>query len=166
MIRSFNHRGLKELFETGRSRRVRTKLQRRAIRRLDTLDSASELAALKYSRLRFSQASRQTYPLFDSYSWAFLYNVRVGRRRQREPTHPGAILREDVIPKMGISVSEFARRIGVSRQTLHKILAETDSITPNTALRIGKLIPALRLRAAQAQHKHSTSTAGGRIPPL
>jgi len=46
MIRSFKHRGLKELFETGRSRRVRTDLQRRAIRRLDTLDSASELAAL------------------------------------------------------------------------------------------------------------------------
>ncbi len=62
------------------------------------------------------------------------------RRPKREPTHPGAILREDVIPEMGVSVSEFARRIGVSRQTLHKILAETDSITPNTALRIGKLI--------------------------
>ena len=46
MIRSFKHRGLKELFETARSRRVRTDLQRRAIRRLDTLDSASELAAL------------------------------------------------------------------------------------------------------------------------
>ncbi len=46
MIRSFKHRGLKELFETGRSRRVRTDLRRRAIRRLDTLDSASELAAL------------------------------------------------------------------------------------------------------------------------
>ncbi len=46
MIRSFKHRGLKELFETGRSRRVRTDLHRRAIRRLDTLDSASELAAL------------------------------------------------------------------------------------------------------------------------
>lgn len=62
------------------------------------------------------------------------------RRPQREPTHPGAILREDVIPEMNISVSEFARRIGISRQTLHKILAETDSITPNTALRIGKLV--------------------------
>ncbi|MDA9982446.1 type II toxin-antitoxin system RelE/ParE family toxin [Gammaproteobacteria bacterium] len=46
MIRSFKHRGLKELFETGRSRRVRTDLQRRIIRRLDTLDSAGELAAL------------------------------------------------------------------------------------------------------------------------
>lgn len=62
------------------------------------------------------------------------------RRPQREPTHPGAVLREDVLPEMGISVSEFARRIGVSRQTLHKILAESDSITPNTALRIGKLL--------------------------
>ena len=46
MIRSFKHRGLKELFETGRSRRVRTDLQQRAIRRLDALDSASVLGAL------------------------------------------------------------------------------------------------------------------------
>ena len=46
MIRSFKHRGLKELFETGQSRRVRTDLQRRAIRRLDALDSASGLAGL------------------------------------------------------------------------------------------------------------------------
>ena len=62
------------------------------------------------------------------------------KRPQRELTHPGAVLREDVIPEMGISVSEFARRIGVSRQMLHKILSETDSITANTALRIGKLV--------------------------
>jgi len=41
---------------------------------------------------------------------------------------------------MDISVSEFARRIGISRQRVHKILAETDPITPNTALRIGKFV--------------------------
>ncbi len=62
------------------------------------------------------------------------------KRPNRIPTHPGALLREDVLPAMGLSVSEFARRIGISRQRIHKILAETDSITPNTALRIGKLV--------------------------
>jgi addiction module HigA family antidote len=56
------------------------------------------------------------------------------------PSHPGAILREDVIPAMHISVSEFARRIGVSRQILHRILAETNSITPEMALRIGRFL--------------------------
>jgi addiction module HigA family antidote len=62
------------------------------------------------------------------------------KRPNRRPTHPGAVLREDVLPTMDLSVSEFARRIGISRQRVHKILAETDPVTPNTALRIGKLV--------------------------
>jgi addiction module HigA family antidote len=68
---------------------------------------------------------------------------------QMPPMHPGAVLREDVIPEMGISVSEFARRIGVSRQILHRILAETSSITPEMALRLGRFLgngPGLWLR--------------------
>jgi plasmid maintenance system antidote protein VapI len=44
--------------------------------------------------------------------------------RKRVPTHPGAILREDVLPSLpGMSVSAFARHLGVSRQTLHSVLA-------------------------------------------
>jgi addiction module HigA family antidote len=59
---------------------------------------------------------------------------------KRQPTHPGAILREDVLPALEISVSEFARRIGVSRQVLHRILAESHGITPEMALRIGEFV--------------------------
>lgn len=62
------------------------------------------------------------------------------RGRHRPPTHPGELLREDILPAMGISVSEFARRIGVSRQSVHRILAETHSVTPEMALRIGRLV--------------------------
>ena len=50
---------------------------------------------------------------------------------------------------MNISVTEFARRIGVSRQILHRILAETNSIRPEMALRIGRFLgngPGLWLR--------------------
>lgn len=71
---------------------------------------------------------------------------------KRRPTHPGAILREDVLPAMRISVSGFARRIGVSRQVLHRILAETHGITPEMALRIGEFLgngPELWLRMQQ-----------------
>ena len=45
----------------------------------------------------------------------------------RPPTHPGAILREDVLPALGMSVSDVAKAPGVSRQKLHRILAETAS---------------------------------------
>jgi len=56
----------------------------------------------------------------------------------RAPTHPGAILREDVLPALGMSVSDVAKALGVSRQQLHRILAETAPVTPEMALRIGK----------------------------
>ncbi|MEY3799028.1 MAG: hypothetical protein RLZZ406_329 [Pseudomonadota bacterium] len=59
---------------------------------------------------------------------------------KRPPTHPGAILREDVFPTLGISVTEFAKRLGISRQTLHSVLAEKSSITPELALRIGAFL--------------------------
>ncbi|NQW69541.1 MAG: HigA family addiction module antidote protein [Betaproteobacteria bacterium] len=60
--------------------------------------------------------------------------------RKRSPTHPGAILREDVFPALGITVSELANRLGISRQTLHSVLAEKSSITPELALRIGTFL--------------------------
>ena len=43
MIKSFRHKGLSELFETGRTRRVRQELQARCLRRLEALDQAEAL---------------------------------------------------------------------------------------------------------------------------
>jgi len=60
--------------------------------------------------------------------------------RTRKPTHPGAILREDVLPDLGMSVSAFARNLGVSRQTLHAVLAERSGVSPEMALRLGALL--------------------------
>ena len=74
------------------------------------------------------------------------------RSLRRPPTHPGEILREDVLKGLGLSVSETARRLGVSRQQLHRILACTHPITTEMALRIGKFAgngPGLWLRMQQ-----------------
>jgi addiction module HigA family antidote len=71
----------------------------------------------------------------------------------RRPTHPGKLLRDDVLPALGISVTEFARLLHVSRQTLHGILACRKSITPEMAMRLGKFIgngPELWLNMQQA----------------
>lgn len=54
------------------------------------------------------------------------------------PTHPGAILREDVLPALGLSVAEAARQLRVSRQMLHAILAERSAVSPEMALRLGR----------------------------
>ena len=64
------------------------------------------------------------------------YSVK--RPLRRPPVHPGEILREDVLPALGLSVSEAARRLGVSRQQLHRILACTHPISTEMALRVGK----------------------------
>ena len=62
----------------------------------------------------------------------------VKRPLKRQPTHLGEMLREDVLPALGLSVSEAARRLGISRQQLHRVLACTHPITTEMALRIGK----------------------------
>ena len=71
----------------------------------------------------------------------------------RAPTHPGALLREDVLPGIGEPVMTVARNLGVTRQHLHKILAETAPVSPEMAVRLGKFCgngPDLWLRMQQA----------------
>jgi addiction module HigA family antidote len=56
----------------------------------------------------------------------------------RPPVHPGELLREDVLPAIGETVIAVARKLGVTRQHLHRILAERAPVTPEMALRLGK----------------------------
>ena len=61
---------------------------------------------------------------------------------------PGELLREDILPALGRSRAAIARLLGVSRQALHAVLTERASVTPEMALRLGKLCgngPELRL---------------------
>jgi addiction module HigA family antidote len=79
--------------------------------------------------------------------------LTTGNDRDRLPTHPGEVLREDVLPALGLSVSEAARQLRVSRQTLHRILAGTSAVTPEMAVRLGKFCgngPGLWLRMQEA----------------
>ena len=62
-------------------------------------------------------------------------------KRKLPPTHPGEILREDVLPALGISIVEAAAKLAVTRQTLHRIMARANPrpVTPEMAVRLGKL---------------------------
>ena len=58
-----------------------------------------------------------------------------------------------MLPALGLSVSEAARQLGVTRQTLHRLMAGTRGITPEMAVRLGKFRgngPGLWLRMQQA----------------
>ena len=61
------------------------------------------------------------------------------RNPDRCPTHPGELLREDVIPATGRSKSELARLLGISRQHLYDILAERKPVSPAVAVRLAKM---------------------------
>lgn len=69
--------------------------------------------------------------------WPFMKSTRNPNRR---PTHPGEVLREDVLPALSMTQTEFALRLGVSRLTVSKILHEKRSLTPAIAARIAKLL--------------------------
>ncbi|WP_367025348.1 HigA family addiction module antitoxin [Methylococcus sp. ANG] len=52
------------------------------------------------------------------------------------PPHPGAILKEDVLPELGLSVTEAARQLGVSRVALSRVLHGKAAISADMALRL------------------------------
>ena len=71
----------------------------------------------------------------------------------RCPTHPGALLREEVLPALDSSVTDAARKLRVSRQTLHRVLSGKMAVTPEMAVRLGKFCgngPGLWLRMQAA----------------
>jgi addiction module HigA family antidote len=75
------------------------------------------------------------------------------RDPNRVPTHPGEILKEEVLPALDMSVTEAATELRVSRQTLHRILAGKAAVTPEMALRLGKFCgngPGIWLRMQEA----------------
>lgn len=62
------------------------------------------------------------------------------RDPKRRPTHPGAILRDDVLPALEMTQTEFAQRLGISRLSVSDLLHEKRAMTPEMAARVGKLL--------------------------
>lgn len=62
------------------------------------------------------------------------------RAKNRKPTHPGAILREDVLPSLGITQVELADSLGVSRRTISQIIHEHRPLTPDMAIRLAHFL--------------------------
>jgi addiction module HigA family antidote len=61
------------------------------------------------------------------------------RPLERRPIHPGEILREDFMPDYGLSVSGLASALGVSRQSVNELIRERRALSPEMALRLGRL---------------------------
>ncbi len=92
------------------------------------------------------------------------------RNPNRKPTHPGAVLREDVLPELVWTQGEFATRLMVSRQTVSDLLHEKKAVTAEMAIRISRAVggtpeswlrmqEALDLWAAEIKFKKDPSIA-------
>jgi antitoxin HigA-1 len=173
MIRSFRHRGLQRYWTRSDSAGLRPDWVPKIERLLDALDLARRPQDLSipgtgFHALRGNLKGRYAMTVSKNWRltfawdgedaidwiWRIIMAERSTRRDpNRPPVHPGAILREDVLPGIGEAVSIAARKLGVTRQHLHRILAEKAAVSPEMAIRLGKFCgngPELWLRMQQA----------------
>ncbi|MGA7278146.1 MAG: HigA family addiction module antitoxin [Desulfocapsaceae bacterium] len=65
-----------------------------------------------------------------------------GRRlpRNRPPTHPGEMLLEEFVKPLDLTQAELARRLNVSYPRLNELIKGKRSVTPDTALRLSRVL--------------------------
>ncbi len=62
------------------------------------------------------------------------------RDQNRRPTHPGLVLREDVLPALQMTQTELAALLGVSRLSVSELLHAKRSLSPEMAVRVATLL--------------------------
>ena|SRR5437867_10613679 len=60
--------------------------------------------------------------------------------RKRRPTHPGELLREEILPALEMSQERLAERLGVSRQSVNELVNEKRGASIDMAYRLGRLL--------------------------
>jgi antitoxin HigA-1 len=63
----------------------------------------------------------------------------MAEKRGLPPVHPGEIIKQDILPTVGLSVTAAAKALGVSRQMLHDILAERKPLSAVMCLKVSRL---------------------------
>src|SRR6266478_4621319 len=58
--------------------------------------------------------------------------------RMKKPPHPGRIVRQECIEPLGLTVTEAAQRLGVTRQALNNVVNEKAGISPEMSIRLSK----------------------------
>jgi addiction module HigA family antidote len=74
-------------------------------------------------------------------------------RRKRKPTHPGELIREDLLTEINLSQAQLARLMGVSRKTISDLVNERRRVTPDIAYRLARVFnstPEMWLNMQQA----------------
>src|SRR6185503_11820889 len=97
------------------------------------------------------------------------------RKNGLPPVHPGEIIKQDILPSAGLSVTAAAKALGVSRQMLHDILAERKPLSAVMCLKVSRLFGStpefwMRLQAAydlkRAERNKKVMERVARIVPV
>jgi addiction module HigA family antidote len=88
--------------------------------------------ALRYPELRSAEKTR--WMIDADFGLSLMGKVAINRKRR--PTHPGAILREDILPAAGINQTQLADLIGVPKRTVHEVVQERRPIRDDMARRL------------------------------
>lgn len=93
-----------------------------------------------------------------------------GSELEFAPPHPGAYLREDVLPEIGMTVTDLAAHLGVTRVTMSTLIHERRDLSMEMAQRLGQALgngPRFWL-ALQMQHDlwHAQRSSGIDVKPI
>lgn len=97
------------------------------------------------------------------------------KKRGLPPVHPGEIIKQDILPSVGLSVTAAAKALGVSRQMLHDILAQRKPLSAVMCLKLSRLFGGtpelwMRLQAAydlkKAEQDKKVMARVARIVPV
>lgn len=166
MIKTFADRQTEELFRTRKAKRLPAEVVRRALRKLEAVHEATQLADLRVppgNRLHALTGDRAgQHALSVNDQWRICFRFESGdafdvefcddhelehgamsipktRPLDRQPIHPGEMLRKEFLPEYGLSVTALDDAAGVSRQSMNELLRERRALSPEMALRLGKL---------------------------
>ena len=155
MIKSFAHKGLREFYESGSKKGIQPEHAPKLGRMLDRLDASispqdMNLPGYRLHPLKGDKQDMWAVTVNGNWRLTFYFEGRVSPRlprlsleggtcmTNRKPTHPGAVLLEDVIKPLGLTITEAAKMLGVSRKTLSEFVNEKAMLSPDMAIRIAK----------------------------
>lgn len=155
-----------ELFRTGKTKRVPAGVARRALRKLEAIPAAIQVTDLREPAgnrvLPLTGDRARRHAIAVNGQWRICFRFADGampmtlssatttspsdsmslpnnRPLERRPIHPGEILREDILTEYDLSVRALAEAAGVSRQSMNELLRGRRAMSPEMALRLGKL---------------------------
>jgi antitoxin HigA-1 len=153
MIESFKHKGLRQLFEDDNPKGVNPEHVRKIKQILATMHGAQTIEGLDYAtfqrrpqRLLVDHRTRELADYFSVRERQGFGRLSCGLSLKeastmdmKNPPHPGEMI-GDSLGELGVTLSDAAKGLGITRQQLHNVIAGRSAVTPEMAVRLEKAL--------------------------